>query len=294
MRKVGAKRARTLLAETGVRSALLAVSPSWASFVPVGAGEPDLGRLAVQARAPVLTVWFDEDSSVTLQVQEPEGQWTELNLPLHEAEGPSPEDERLLKDWVGHELLSARSAAELRRRLAAPLEQRREWLREHGVERLLELAFVPTLPLGLELESLRQFAPGLELVEAEAPAPGAAPKAAPSPGAPRKPSPRQQATIALHLHYLTTLWSMNNWKLYTRYKRHLPAPRRDEVEDLVSALVERGASDEELQGRLEAILVDTWEAEDWNAFIRNPKLLEGEVLSEEQLDDWKRRLAETG
>jgi len=124
------------------------------------------------------------------------------------------------------------------------------------VERLLELAFVPTLPLGLELESLRQFAPGLELVD--------------------------------------TLWSMNNWKLYTRYKRHLPAPRRDEVEDLVSALVLGGASDEELQGRLEAILLDTWEAEDWNAFIRNPKLLEGEVISEEQLDDWKRRLAETG
>jgi hypothetical protein len=293
LRKVGAKRARTLLAETGVRCALLAVSPSWASFVPVEAGEPDLGRLAVQARAHVLTVWFDEDSAVTLQVQGPEGQWAELYLPLHEAEGPSAEDERLLEDWVGHKLLSARSAAELRRRLAAPLEQRREWLREHGVERLLKLAFVPLIPLGLELEALRQFAPGLELVEAEAPAPGAAPKAAPSPGAPRKPSPRQQATIALHLHYLTTLWSMNNWKLYTRYKRHLPAARRDEVEDLVSALVERAASDEELQGRLEAILVDTWEAEDWNAFIRNPKLLEGEVLSEEQLDDWKRRLAET-
>jgi hypothetical protein len=86
---------------------------------------------------------------------------------------------------------------------------------------------------------------------------------------------------------------MNSWKLYTRYKRHLPAPRRAEVDDLVSALVTRDASDEELQGRLEAILADTWEAEDWDAFIRNPKLLENEVLSEEQLDDWKRLLAET-
>jgi hypothetical protein len=295
LRKVGAKRARTLLAETGVRSALLAVSPSWASFVPVGAGEPDLGRLAVQARAPVLTVWFDEDSAVTLQVQGPEGQRAELSLPLHEAEGPSAEDERLFEEWVGQKLLSARSAAELRRRLAAPLEQRREWLREHGVERLLKLAFVPPVPLGLELEALRRLAPGLELVEAEAPAPGAGaePEAASSPGAPRKPSPRQQATLALHLHYLTTLWSMNSWKLYTRYKRHLPASRRAEVDALVSALVAREESDEELQGRLEAILVDTWEAEDWDAFIRNPKLLEDEELSEEQLDDWKRRLAET-
>jgi len=139
-------------------------------------------------------------------------------------------------------VLSARSPAELRRRLAAPLEQRREWLREHGVERLLELAFVPTLPPGLELKALRQLAPGLELVEAQAPAPGAEPEAA----------------------------------------------------SLVSALVAREESDEELQGRLEAILVDTWEAEDWDAFIRNPKLLEDEVLSEEQLDDWKRRLAENG
>jgi hypothetical protein len=86
---------------------------------------------------------------------------------------------------------------------------------------------------------------------------------------------------------------MNNWKLYTRYKRHLPAPRRAEVDELVSALVERETSDEELRGQLEAILVDTWEAQDWDAFIRSPKLLEDEVLSEEQLDDWKRRLAET-
>jgi len=128
-------------------------------------------------------------------------------------------------------VLSARSAAELRRRLAAPLEQRREWL-----------SFVPPIPPGLELEALRQLAPGLELVEARAPAPGAEPEAA----------------------------------------------------SLVSALVAREESDEELQGRLEAILVDTWEAEDWDAFIRNPKLLEDEVLSEEQLDDWKRRLAENG
>ncbi|MFL5353744.1 hypothetical protein [Archangium sp.] len=293
MRKVGAKRARTLLGETGVRTALLAVNPSWASFVPVGVGEPDLGRLAVQARAHVLTVWFDEDSAVTLQVNGPEGQWTELYLPLYEAEGPGAEDERLFEEWVGHKLLSARSAAELRRRLAAPPKQRREWLREHGVERLLKLAFVPPIPLGWELEALRQLAPGLELVEAEAPAPAAQPAVAPSPGAPRKLSPRQQATLSLHLHYLTTLWNMNNWKLYTRYKRHLPAPRRAEVDDLVSALVEREASDEELQGRLEAILADTWEAEDWDAFIRNPKLLENEVPSEEQLDDWQRRLAET-
>jgi len=86
---------------------------------------------------------------------------------------------------------------------------------------------------------------------------------------------------------------MNSWKLYTRYKPHLPASRRAEVDALVSALVAREESDEELQGRLEAILVDTWDAEDWDAFIRNPKLLEDEVLSEEQLDDWKRRLAET-
>lgn len=293
LRKVGAERARTLLGETGVRSALLAVNPSWASFVPVGAGEPDLGRLAVQARAHVLTVWFDEDSAVTLQVNGPEGQWAELHLPLHEEEGPSAEDERLLEEWVGYELLSAQSAAELRRRLSAPFKQRSAWLREHGVERLLELAFIPPIPMGWELEALRELAPGLELVEAAAPAPVAWPVAAPSPGAPRTLSPRQQATLALHLHYLTTLWNMNNWKLYTRYKRHLPAPRRAEVDDLVSALVERGASDEELRERLEAILADTWEAEDWDAFIRDPKLLENEVPSEEQLGDWRRLLAET-
>jgi hypothetical protein len=54
---------------------------------------------------------------------------------------------------------------------------------------------------------------------------------------------------------------MNDWDMYRRYKKHLPASRRGEVDRLVDRMMRRG-DDEQVRTALEAILGTVWDAAD--------------------------------
>ncbi|APR82874.1 Hypothetical protein A7982_08223 [Minicystis rosea] len=83
-------------------------------------------------------------------------------------------------------------------------------------------------------------------------------------------TPEERAVVDLHVHYWTHVWSMNNFTLYNRYKKHLPAPARREADRLANAAAL--GNDEEIRGIVEGILEQTWDKEDWSTFIRSPKL----------------------
>lgn len=83
---------------------------------------------------------------------------------------------------------------------------------------------------------------------------------------------------------------MNGWKLYNRYKKHLPAERRREVDHLCNH-VAMGSDRAEIQGAVEQILSTIWAADDWGAAIRDPELVAAEPLDPSQRADWQRRLA---
>jgi hypothetical protein len=104
------------------------------------------------------------------------------------------------------------------------------------------------------------------------------------------PDDARARTLELHLYYLTELWSMNSWSLYNRYKKHLPKERRPEVDAWIN-LHMTGASRDALRAALSKLLEGTWEREDWARVIRDPKLLEGEVLTTAQRREWAAMLA---
>ncbi|MCE9572821.1 MAG: hypothetical protein K8W52_06665 [Deltaproteobacteria bacterium] len=106
-----------------------------------------------------------------------------------------------------------------------------------------------------------------------------APSTAPAPA--RSFSAADRTVIDLHYVYLTQIWSMNGWKLYTRYKKHLPAERRSEVDAFITLFMNQ-APYATVRAALDSILAAIWDAADWHALIRDPALLDGEHYDREE------------
>ena len=71
---------------------------------------------------------------------------------------------------------------------------------------------------------------------------------------------KEGATVDLHCEYWSTVFSMNNWKLYNRYKKHLPADQRRDVDERCNAVAM--GNDDELANRVRGILARVWDRED--------------------------------
>jgi hypothetical protein len=98
---------------------------------------------------------------------------------------------------------------------------------------------------------------------------------------------RERTIIDLHFYYLANVWGLNDWKVYYRYKKHLPAESRFEVDAIVDLMM-RGFP-REMRAKLESIFAVVWDAEDWLALLSSEEL--GRDLDEEQRAAWKRKLA---
>jgi len=111
----------------------------------------------------------------------------------------------------------------------------------------------------------------------------------PLPPCTRTWSARERTIIDLHFYYLTNVWSLNDWKVYSRYKKHLPAESRFEVDQLVDLMMK--SLPKEMRAKLEAIFAVVWDAEDWLAVLGSDELARD--LDAEQRAAWKRKLAGT-
>jgi hypothetical protein len=100
-------------------------------------------------------------------------------------------------------------------------------------------------------------------------------------------SPRERAIIDLHFHYLTNVWSLNDWKVYHRYKKHLPPESRFEVDTLVDLMMRD--LPKHMREKLEAIFAVVWDAEDWLAVISSEELARD--LDPDHRDAWRQRVA---
>jgi hypothetical protein len=79
------------------------------------------------------------------------------------------------------------------------------------------------------------------------------------------------AILALHVYYWTEIFQMNGWKLYHRYKKHLPAARRREVDQLCEQ-VALGAEPGEIERTVSTILTAVWSDDNWDAAIRGHRV----------------------
>ncbi len=292
-RKLSIAQTKKKLATLEGSCAILASNRRWTSFVPLDQASLDVARVSQLLAVTVLQVWFDEDSAVVLQIFAPDGWQAELTVPLDGTYEFGPEDERFFHGMAERKRLPSALIKELTRKMRQS-QGRDSWLRSHGLEETLGLPFVIPLPVPCTEELLREIVPDAEVVRGVKKGTGKSvlPTLPQGPVARRTGSSSERAIVDLHFHYLMNLWSMNDWKVYYRYKKHLPAERRGEVDNLVNMMM-TGATDEEVRQALERILATSWDADDWDALIRDPNLLRYEPLGQEQLQDWQRRLDET-
>lgn len=282
----------------GTPCVVLASNRSWTSFAPLG--DPPAGDVLARAlAAPVLEIWSDDDAGTTLEFFAPDGWSGELPIPLGVEPGPpGPADRKLLDRLAKVGIVTRARAAKLAAQLARG--PRDEWLASNGVEKLLGVPFEDPLPVPLSEPLLRRIGVAAKIVRPvrhteRAVRPTAKVRGKATAKAKRAAAHAMSANIdphvlALHVHYWSELFQMNGWKLYNRYKKHLPAERRREVDQLCNH-VAMGSDGAEIQGAVAKILATIWGADDWDAAIRDPELVAVEPLDESQRADWQRRLA---
>ncbi len=281
----------------GTPCVVLASNRSWTSFAPLG--DPPTGDTLSRAlAAPVLEIWSDDDAGTTLAFFAPDGWSAELSIPLGvEPEPPGTADRALLTRLAKAGIVTRARGTKLVAQLARG--PRDAWLEGNGVEKLLGVPFADPLPVPLSEPLLRQLGISARIVQparrtARAVRPAGKAKSLAKPKPKRTLTSAPSATVdaqalALHVHYWTELFQMNGWKLYNRYKKHLPAERRREVDQLCNH-VAMGSDGAEIQRAVEQILASIWTADDWDAAIRDPELVEAEPLDASQRADWQRRL----
>jgi len=226
-RKLSIAQTKKKLATLEGSCAILASNRRWTSFVPLDQASLDVARVSQLLAVTVLQVWFDEDSAVVLQIFAPDGWQAELTVPLDGTYEFGPEDERFFHGMAERKRLPSALIKELTRKMRQS-QGRDSWLRSHGLEETLGLPFVIPLPVPCTEELLREIVPDAEVVRGVKKGTGKSvlPTLPQGPVARRTWSSSERAIVDLHFHYLMNLWSMNDWKVYYRYKKHLPAERR--------------------------------------------------------------------
>jgi hypothetical protein len=276
------------LASIGKKCALVAANRSWTTFALLDDRDLDAGVVARQLRVAVVQIWTDEDHGTTVAFHGADG-W-EAELPIERGGGGklSAADKQLLGQLVARRIVTEPRRKALAKALAARPAVRDKWLDARGIGDVLGLPNPRVLPVPCTAQQLEDLVPDARVIEPRGR------RATPAPRAVAPPSPPagevDRAELALHIHYWTEIFQLNCWKLYHRYKKHLPAERRHEVDKLCD-LVVRGAEPSDVERAVAAILGTVWSADDWRAAIRDPELARYEPLDGDQLADWQRRLS---
>lgn len=282
----------------GMKVAVLGTNERWTSFVPVLSAAFDSADASRALDGVLLHVWFDHELGVSVRVYASGALVGEISLPGNDDDEVTSQDLALLEKLQHLEILTKAERTALLKHMA-DTDALRAWTMEHGVEKVLGLPFIDPLPTDVSEETLLSLLPkGAQLIDGGAAGPSsrrkpanAAPSAASSAGATGERAiktswtPQEKQTLALHCSYWADVWSMNNFRLYNCYKKHLRAAERPDVDRLCDA-VARGDS-AAIQKSVEGILARIWSAEDWDKVIRDRKLVDGD---DDEWTAWRARL----
>lgn len=272
---------------------MLGSNERWTSFIPVDTADIDDALMSAALAHPMLHIWYDDDSGVVLQAYAAGNLVGELSLPGDE---PSSADLELLQKLESLGILTSKQRAALMDRMSLA-DGYNEWTLAHGLEKLLEVPFYLPMPDEVSESDLLAMLPAVAILEPlkkSKKAPSRTKKQTP-PSSPIKHarketwSEEEMATVALHCEYWSTIFCGNNWKLYHRYKKHLPADQRRDVDALCDAIFVNH-EEAEIRHWTQDILARVWNCEDWNAFIRNPILQDGD---EPVWQEWLKRVSQT-
>lgn len=278
-----------VLANVGHRLAVLGSNERWTTFVPTNASTFDAADASKVLARTLLHVWFDDDAGVSVQAYRSGDFVGELSLPSDDAE-VSESDLAFTETLEELGILSRVQRAVLLKRMSEPAGLR-AWTMTHGLEELLELPLYEPMPSDLPERELLALLPKAANVLEGKTVSRARTRKTPGANEPTPPpkaswSDEEKATVDLHCEYWSTVFSMNNWKLYGRYKKHLPADQRRDVDALCNAVAT--GDDDAVCGLVKGILARIWRCEDWDAVIRDPALVDGE---EDVWEEWLARVS---
>jgi hypothetical protein len=278
----------------GQKLAILGKSPRWTSFVPVLSAAFDPADASRVLDAVLLQVWFDDDHGVVLRVYGSGALMGELSLP-----GSDDDDDAtttanldLLEKLEQLEVLTKPERTQLLKHMANT-EELRTFAMAHGVEKIFGLPFWTPMPVEISEEALLPLLPEAVTFVVGKDAERSSPAKSGGGAAPSQPLPspktswtaQEKQTLALHCSYWSEVWSMNNFRLYNCYKKHLRAAERPDVDRLADA-VARGDT-AEIGTLVSSILARIWTAEDWDKIVRDPKLVDGD---DDEWSQWRARL----
>jgi hypothetical protein len=286
------------LGSLGYRVAVLGSSERWTTFVPTDASVFDSGHASEILDRPLAHLWFDDNAGVSVQAYAAGNFVGELSLPSDDAE-VTESDLAFTETLEELGMLSPVQRAALLERMSDPAGLR-EWTMKHGLEKLLALPFYDPIPTDLpEREILELLPKGVRVLDARKASKAKSAKAKAKAITPKttggsKPmvspkeswSDEERATLELHFEYWSTVFSMNNRALYNRYKKHLPAEQRRDVDELCNAVAV--GDDDEVPRLVKGVLARIWACENWDAVIRDPALVDGD---EHVWQEWLARLS---
>ena len=260
------------LASTGQAWAIFGRNHRWTSFCPLNAYACEPEDLSKALNRVLLHLWFDEGVGVLLQVYDAGAFVGELKLP---GDGTVSEaDAELIAALQRLTVMTKVEAASLKAWMCDSLQERYEWTVYHGLESLLKLPYYSPIPHELPASLLRSmFGDQITVV---GPKNEVGARVVVQPGSTRDWSPSETVTVDLHAQYWVEVWSLNNWKLYNHYKKHLPKHRRSKVDEICSAL-DKGAYGRVRQ-LVETVLAEIWDHENWDEIIRSPELVDNEPI----------------
>jgi hypothetical protein len=273
-------------AKLGVPCAIIATNRSWTTFALLG--EIDPVHVAAVLGAVVMRIDADDDLGSSVSFHAPDGWSAELTIELAPDDTTlTAADKKLFSELARRKILTALRITRLQAKLRLR-KSRESWLAGDGLENELGVPNANPLWTPLTPEILAQQEPGAQLVTpANKPA---KPKIkAIEPVKAATPAAIDRGVLAVHTYYWSNVFQMNGWKLYNRYKKHLPAERRREVDSLCN-LIAMGGEPGELERAVENILSSVWSADDWAVAIRDPRLAADEWLDADQLAEWQRQL----
>lgn len=269
--------AAAALAKSGLgRIAMLGRNARWTSFVPLDLSSFDGERVSEVVARVLLHIWFDDDLGIVLQVYDGGVFVGELALPP--TDGVSDADRAFLGTLEALGVVTRKAGRALLDRLDGG-DDLLAWVMRHGVEKLLGVPYHDALPPDVSEATLRELLPRDAIILEPQQAPKATARARRTPAAAASRAQKtswtdeERATVDRHVVYWAELWSMNGWKLYNRYKKHLPANQRRDVDRLCTAVAVDGDAGV-IREQVTSILARIWDREDWEKIIRDPKLAE--------------------
>src|SRR5664279_1492176 len=251
-----ARGTKPALAKGGLPYTVIARNRSWTTFAVIG--DADIELLAARIGTPIMQIWSDDDHGSQIVVATPDGWRGEMMVAIDDAK-LSAADKEFLADLAKRRVVTATKHMALLVGLPIHVARRADWLAGDGLEDKLGLPDSTPLPSPGSVNEFKLILPKAKFTAGKLPAGTKQKQPKPQPAA--EPVAIDRNVLALHVYYWTEIFQMNGWKLYNRYKKHLPATRRRDV-DALGNLVVMGGEPGELEAAVEAILSAIWTADD--------------------------------